>query len=152
VATIGRGASVGLHLEWDHAFGPVPVTLLTRVRRHTDADLGTEADVRLSVGVFKSGPVSAGVFTQATWADAKATGARYGITAQQATTTGLPGFAAKSGWLSASGGLLWSVDVSHDWVVVGSVEGRRLRGDAARSPLAERGSNHYLSVGVAHRY
>lgn len=152
VATIGRGASVGLHLEWDHVFGPVPVTLLTRVRRHTDADLGTEADIRLSVGVFKSGAVSAGLFTQATWADAKSTRSHYGITPQQSANTGLPVFGAGSGWLSASGGLLWSVDMSRDWVVVGSLEGRHLQGDAAQSPLAERVSNHYLSVGIAHRY
>ena len=152
VATIGRGASVGLHLEWDPVFGPVPVTLLTRLRRHTDADLGTEADLRLSVGVFKSGPVSAGVFTQATWADAKASRSRYGITPQQSASTGLPSFGAGSGWLSASGGLIWSVGMSRDWVVVGSMEGRRLVGDAAHSPLAERTSNHYLSVGIAHYY
>ena len=152
VATIGRGASVGLHLEWDQVVGPMPVSLLTRLRRHTDADLGTEADLRLSVGMFKSGPVSAGLFTQATWADAKATHTRYGITPQQSATTGLPAFSAGSGWLSASGGMLWSVDMSHDWVVVGSVEGRRLLGDAGHSPLAERASNHYLSVGIARRY
>jgi outer membrane scaffolding protein for murein synthesis (MipA/OmpV family) len=152
VATIGRGASLGLHLEWDAVFGTVPVTLLMRLRRHTDADFGAAADVRLSAGVFKSGPVSAGVFTQATRADTKATRSRYGITPQQSATTGLPVFGAGSGWLSASGGLIWSVDMSRDWAVVGSVEGRRLLGDAAGSPLAERASNHYLSVGIAHRY
>ena len=35
---------------------------------------------------------------------------------------------------------------------VGGMEARRLQGDAARSPLAERPTNHYLSAGVAHRF
>lgn len=39
------------------------MTLLGRVRKHTDADLGAQADLRLrlSVGVLRSGAVSTGV-------------------------------------------------------------------------------------------
>jgi outer membrane scaffolding protein for murein synthesis (MipA/OmpV family) len=33
-----------------------------------------------------------------------------------------------------------------------SLEGRRLEGDAARSPLAERKSNHYASAGIAYKF
>jgi outer membrane scaffolding protein for murein synthesis (MipA/OmpV family) len=152
VADIDRGASVGLHLEWDHKFGPVPITLLTRARQYTDSDLGAQVDVRLSAGVFNSGRVSAGVFTQATWANAKSAGAFYGITPQQAAATGLPAFSAGSGWVFGSVGLLWSVDLSRDWIVVGSLEARRLHGDAAQSPLAERTSNHYVSAGIAYHF
>ena len=152
VASIHRGASLGVQLEWDEVFGPMPVTLLMRVRRHTDADLGTQADLRLSAGVFHSGAVSAGVFTQAIWANANATHARYAITPQQSADTGLATFDAGSGWLSASAGLIGSIDMSRDWTVVGSIEGRRLLGDAAHSPLAERRTNPYLSLGIARRF
>ena len=152
VADIDRGASVGLHLEWDHKFGPVPITLLARTRQHTDSDLGAQADLRLSAGVYHSGRVSAGVFTQATWANAKSAGAFYGITPQQSAATGLPVFAAGSGLVFASVGLLWSVDLSRDWIVVGSMETRRLQGDAAQSPLAERASNYYMSAGIAYHF
>lgn len=152
VADIKRGASIGLQMEWDHKFGPMPVTLLGRVRRHFDSDLGTQLDLRLSAGVFQSGRFSAGVFGQAIWADAKATSAYYGITPQQSTATGLPGFQPESGWLNTSAGLLWSVDLSPKWVVVGSLERRRLSGDAARSPLVERRSNSYVSAGAAYRF
>src|SRR5262249_42926256 len=69
---IHRGASWGAHFEWDHMFAPVPITLLGRTRQNFDSRLGLQADVRLSAGVFQSGPVSAGVFTQFTWADSKA--------------------------------------------------------------------------------
>ena len=151
VADIKRGASLGAHLEWDHSLGPVPITLLARVRKHTDSDLGLQGDLRLSVGVFHSGPVSAGVFTQGTWADARSVNALYGVTPQQSAITGLPTFGARGGNLFASVGLLGSVDLGTRWALVGSYEVRRLRGDAAASPLAERASNHLLSAGIAWR-
>ena len=152
VPDINRGASIGAHLEWDHKIGPVPITLLARVRQRTDSALGTQADLRLSAGVFQSGPVSAGVFTQATWANAKSTGSFYGVTPAQSAATGLPVFSAGSGWLFGSVGLLWSVDLSRRWVVVGSMEARHLQGDAARSPLTERSTNYYVSAGLAYHF
>jgi MipA family protein len=152
VPDINRGASIGAHLEWDHKIGPVPITLLARVRQRTDSALGAQADLRLSVGVFQSGPVSAGVFTQATWANAKSTGSFYGVTPAQSAATGLPVFSAGSGWLFGSAGLLWSVDLSRRWVVVGSMEARHLQGDAARSPLTERSTNYYVSAGLAYHF
>lgn len=152
VSDVKRGVSAGVHLEWDHRFGPVPITLLVRARKHTDASLGAQADARLSVGIFQSGPVGAGVFAQATWADAKAANALYGISPQQSAAGGLPAFSAAGGNLFVAAGLLGSVDLAPHWVLVASLEARRLRGAAARSPLAERVSNHLLSAGVAYRY
>jgi outer membrane protein len=152
VADVKRGASIGLHAEWDTRFGPVPVTLLGRVRRNIDADLGTQADLRASVGVFQRGRFAAGVFGQAIWADAKATQAYYGIGAQQSVVTGLRAYQPGSGLLNTSVGLLWSVEIDPKWVVVGSLERRRLRGDAAGSPLTERRSNNYVSAGAAYRF
>ena len=149
---IRRGASVGLHAEWDHSFGPAPVTLLGRLRRNVDSDLGMQADLRLSVGVLHSGRLNAGVFTQAIWGTSKSAAAYYGITPQQSITSGLPVFQPGSGWLNASLGLLWSVDLAPKWVVVGSLEGRRLTGDSVDSPLAQRRWNNYISAGVAYRF
>jgi outer membrane scaffolding protein for murein synthesis (MipA/OmpV family) len=148
VPDIHVGASVGVHLEWDHKFGPMPITLLARARQNTDSNLGAQADLRLTAGAYESGRVAAGVFTQATWANAKSTGSFYGITPQQSATTGLPAFRAGDGLLFASAGLLWSVDLSRNWAVVGSMESRHLHGDAAHSPLVERGSNYYASAGL----
>jgi MipA family protein len=152
IADIDRGASLGLHLEWDQQIGPMPISLLARARKHTDADLGAQLDLRLSAGVFKSGPLSAGLYVQAIWANAKSTRALYGITPQQSLVSGLPAFAAGSGWLAASVGLIGSVDLGPQWAVVGSLEARRLRGDAADSPLVLRRSNHYLNAGLAYRF
>jgi outer membrane scaffolding protein for murein synthesis (MipA/OmpV family) len=152
IADIKRGASIGLHVEWDQKLGPVPLTLLARVRRNIDSDLGTQADLRLSAGVFQSGRFAAGVFTQAVWADAKSTAAYYGIAPRQSGGAGLAAYQPGSGLLNTSVGLLWSADLTPRWVVVGSVERRRLRGDAVGSPLVERASNTYVSAGVAYRF
>lgn len=151
-AGINRGASVGVHLEWDHIFDPVPVTVLARVRQHLESKRGAQADLRMSVGVYRGGAFGAGVFTQATWADAKSTGSFYAVTPQQSADTGLPAFQAGSGLLFTSFGLLWSVDLNPRWVVVGSAEARRLRGDAASSPFTQRTSNHYVNAGLAYRF
>ena len=152
VADIDRGASIGAHFEWDQKIGPMPITLLARARQHTESDRGAQADLRLSVGVFRGGPVGMGVFTQATWANAKSTGSFYGITPQQSAATGLPAHEAGSGLLFTSAGLLWSVDLARNWIVVGNFEARHLQGDARRSPLVERSTNYYASAGLAYRF
>ena len=152
VPNIAPGASIGAHLEWDRNLGPMPVTLLARVRQHTDADRGAQADLRLTAGIYESGRLAAGVFAQATWANAKSTQSFYGVTPQQSATSGLPAFEAGGGLLFTGVGILWLFDLSREWVLTGGLEARRLRGDAARSPLAEDPSNYYASAGLAFRF
>jgi outer membrane scaffolding protein for murein synthesis (MipA/OmpV family) len=150
VPDLNPGASVGLHVEWDRKLGPVPLTLLARGRHFLDSDRGAQADLRLTAGVYSGGAITAGVFIQGTWANSKSNQSFYGITPAQATN--LPAYSAGSGPLYTSGGLLWGVDLSRKWIVVGNLEARRLHGDAARSPLAERTSNYYASASVAYRF
>src|SRR5712671_7676105 len=138
VPDIKPGASVGLHVEWDQKLGPVPVTLLARGRHFVDSDRGAQADLRFTAIVFGGGAITAAVFVQGTWANSKSNQSFYGMEG--------------SGPLYASGGLLWGVDLSREWIVVGNLEARRLQGDAARSPLAERRSNHYASASLAYRF
>ena len=152
VADVDRGASLGAHLEWDHKVGPAPITVLARVRQHTESDRGAQADLRVSVGVFEHGRFGAGVFTQATWASEKSTRSLYGVTPQESAATGLRTYQPGAGLLFGSAGLLWSFELSPDWVVVGSLEARRLLGDADGSPLTERSTNGYVSAGVAYRF
>ena len=150
VPDIHPGASVGLHVEWDRNLGPMPVTLLARGRHFVDGDRGMQADLRITAGVFSRGAVNAAVFVQGTWADSKSNQSFYGITPAQSTS--LPLYTAGSGPLFATGGLLWGVDLGPKWIVVGNLEARRLHGDASRSPLAERTSNHYASASLAYRF
>jgi len=150
--TIGTGGSYGAHLEWNGKLGPVPVNAILRSRRNFRAGQGLQADLRLTAGVFQAWGISAGLVGEATWADARSNGTMYGITSQQAAISGLPAFTAGSGLLSDSLGLIWSYDLAAHWLLLGNLEGRRLQGDAARSPLAERRSNVYATVGAAWRF
>src|SRR5439155_953637 len=84
--------------------------------------IGAQADLRATVGVYRNGPFQAGIFGQATWADHRSMRTYYGQ----------PGFDASGGLLFASAGLLGSYDIDSRWAVIGSIEGRRLQGDAAR--------------------
>lgn len=152
VADIDRGASVGAQIEWDHKIGPAPITLLGRVRQHTESDRGAQADLRLSVGVFRGGPLGVGVFAQTTWATSDATRSLYGITPAQSAATGLRAYSPGGGLLFGSVGLLWSIDLGAKWIAVGNFELRRLGDEARSSPLVRRSTNHYLSAGVAYRF
>lgn len=152
IGDIDLGASVGLQLEWDHMIGPMPISLLARSRTHTRPALGTQADLRLSAGVFQRGRFDAGVFVQTIWADTGSTRSYYGLDAQASAAAGLPAYQPGGGLLSTSLGLLWSVHLGRRWVVVGSLESRRLQGDAARSPLVERQVNRYVSAGLGYSF
>jgi outer membrane protein len=149
---INLGASIGAQIEWDHKIGPMPITLVVRSRQHLNSDLGAQVDLRLSAGAFQSGRFSAGLFTQATWADAKSTSSSYAVTPAQSAVMGLPAFDTGSGWLYGSLGILWSFDFTRNWIVVCSMEARRLLGDAERSPITERSINYYVNGGLAYRF
>jgi outer membrane scaffolding protein for murein synthesis (MipA/OmpV family) len=132
------GASFGLHLEWDTKAGPAPISLLGRTRHHIDTDRGTQADLRATVGVYGRGGVLAGIFAQATWASDKWIRSYYG--------------AGNGGLWYTELGVLASYDLTRHWVLVGSLSGRRLHGDAAASPITEDKTNYYASAGVAYRF
>ncbi len=152
LADINPSASVGAHLEWDRNIGPMPVTLLARARQNMDTDLGAQADLRFTGGIYDDGRLAAGVFAQATWANAKSTRSFYGVTPQQSISSGLPAFEPGGGLLFTGVGLLGLFNLSREWVLLGSAEARHLRGDAARSPLAEDPSSYYASAGLAYRF
>jgi outer membrane scaffolding protein for murein synthesis (MipA/OmpV family) len=60
--------------------------------------------------------------------------------------------APNSGLLFAAAGFLAGYDITRHWLLVGSLELRKLYDEASESPLAERSSNWYGSAGVAYRF
>lgn len=85
------------------------------------------------------------------WADRTHLQTRYGISADQSITTGLPAFGPSSGLIDWSVGTGVNVALSSRWVMFGSVSSSRLLGDAARSPLTVDRGNTRLSLGLAYR-
>jgi outer membrane scaffolding protein for murein synthesis (MipA/OmpV family) len=132
------GASLGLHLEIDTKIGPAPLNLLGRTRTQLDSDRGSQADLRATLGIYRSGGLQAGVFGQATWASEKHMQAYYGV--------------GDAGLLFTSVGLLGSYDLARRWVAVASAELRRLGAEPARGALVQERTGHYLSAGLAYRF
>jgi len=132
------GASLGLHVEWDTKVGPAPLNLLARTRHHLDTDLGAQADVRATVGVYGGGALLVGVFTQATWASDKWVRSYY--------------TAGDGGLLYTALGVESAYVLTRRWVLFANVHGRRLHGDAASSPITEDKTNYYASAALAYRF
>jgi outer membrane scaffolding protein for murein synthesis (MipA/OmpV family) len=132
------GASIGVHAEWEGRLGPMPLDALLRLRQHTDTDRGLQVDLRLTAGVYEGHGVLAGVFAQATYGNEDYYRAFYEV--------------ESSCVVYASLGALASYDLSRHWLLVGSVERRRLTDNAARSPLVAQRSASYASAGLAYRF
>jgi outer membrane scaffolding protein for murein synthesis (MipA/OmpV family) len=132
------GASVGAHLEWNTKAGPAPVNALARLRSHLDSERGVQLDARLTVGIFESGGLRAGLFGQATWGSEKHLLAYYGV--------------RDSGLLYTSVGLLGSYDLGRRWLAVASAELRRLADNPASSAFVQDRTNSYVSAGIAYRF
>lgn len=152
VPDIHYTASAGLHAEWDHELGLVPITLLARVRQLLDTDRGAQADLRLTAGILGWRALSAALFFQGTWASAKSNQSYYGVSSDVAANSGLPAYTPGGGLQFATGGLLWGIDLSKSWLIVGNLEARRLQGAAARSPLVEQPTSRYASASLAYKF
>ena len=138
VPDVSDNASVGAHIEWDTQVGPAPLNLLARFRQNVDADRGAQADLRATLGIYGEHGVKAGVFAQTTWANAKSMRTYYDVSG--------------SGLLYVSAGVEAGYSLARHWVLLGTIEGRRLQGDAADSVLAERRSSWYAVTQVAYRF
>ncbi len=149
---VDRGTSVGSHLEWDGRINGAPVSVLARLRQHTDPHRGMQSDLRLNLGLFRRGPFALGASAECTWASAASTRAFYNISAQESVATGLPAYSTAGGWLSSSYSLGWRLELGKRWLALGGVDWRHLLGGASASPLAERASNHYVVGGIAWRF
>ena len=132
------GASVGVHAEWDSQLGPAPLNVLLRLRQFLDTDRGLQFDTRATLGVYEGHGLAAGVFAQATWASEKSFEAYYAV--------------HDSGLLFTSLGALGSYDLSRRWLLLGSVEERRLGDHAMHSAFVERRASAYASLGLAYRF
>ena len=135
---IATGVSAGLHVEWDRRLGPVPVTFLLRARQHLDRELGGQADLRVTAGIFSRGGFTAALFGQATWGTENAVRSWYGP--------------PDSGLLFTSIGLITAYDLTRHWMLVAGIEQRQLRDEAALSPLTQRTSSYYANAGAAYRF
>jgi outer membrane protein len=152
IETLNPSASIGIHAELEKNIGPMPVIALLRYRQDVDSNRGAQTDLRLIAGIYGGMQLNVGVFVQSTWADANAAQYYYGLTAQQAASTGLSTYSAQGGQLFNAAGLLWSYEVNKEWQLLGSLESRQLKGDALYSPLNQTTTSGYASLSLAYQF
>lgn len=87
-----------------------------------------------------------------TWADGKYMDNYFGISAGEATASGLPAFKAKSGFKDASLSVTGVYQLSDRWTLTGNVSANMLLGDALDTPLNEEKWNPTGFLGVAYRF
>lgn len=132
------GASIGAHLEWDGALGPMPVDALLRVRQHIDTDHGMQVDLRSNAGFYRGHGFTAGGYVQATWGNEKYFESYYAV--------------RESGLVFTSLGVWGAYDLTARWFLVANIEGRRLSDEAMQSPFAARRTGTYAYTGFAYRF
>ena len=149
---IDAALSLGLHAEADWKIGQMPFNALARFRVNSDSDRGSEVDLRLTAGVFSRWGLNAAVFGQLTWSDEEATQNYFGVTPPQSIRTGLPVYSAGSGLRNVVFGVLWTLDLSKHWLMLGGLNGRQLEGDARNSPIVQEDVNWFVNAGLAYRF
>src|SRR5260221_8728705 len=107
-----RQASLGVHAELEGQIRPAPYTFVARLGQRFAGEGGRQLDLRLTVGVYKSGPLSAGVYGQNIWSSAGWTQDYYGV--------------HDSGFLIGSLGMLAGYQLRPRWLAFGSVEAGHL--------------------------
>ena len=132
------GASIGAHLEWDGALGPMPVDALLRVRQHLDTDHGAQVDLRSNAGFYKGHGFTAGGYVQATWGNEKYFESYYGV--------------RDSGLVFTSLGFWGGYDLTDRWLLVANIEDRRLSDEAMQSPFVSKRTGTYAYAGFAYRF
>ncbi|HKQ24259.1 MAG TPA: MipA/OmpV family protein [Burkholderiales bacterium] len=151
-ADLDPSVSLGLHAEGDWKIGPMPLNVLLRYRHDVDSDNGSQADLRATAGILSWGRMRAGLFWQVTWGDEKSAQRYFGITPQQAATTGLPAYSPGSGARSIQAGLLGDVDIAKHWLGLWGITYQRLQDDTAGSPIVQDRNNWYANAGIAYRF
>lgn len=150
--SLNPGLSWGGHIELEKNIGPMPIIALLRYRQDIEISRGAQADLRLIAGIYGKHGLNVGLFTQTTWSDRNSANYYYGISSQQASSSGLAAFNATEGILFSAYGLLWSYDISKHWIVMGSFENRQVREAVSNSPLVQQTINGYASSSLAYQY
>jgi hypothetical protein len=132
------GASIGVHAELQGKMGPAPVSSVFRIRQFLSNGSGWEADARVNIGVYEGHGFGAAVYGQATWANEKIFNAYYAV--------------SNSGLLFTALGTYGGYELTPKWLLLGSLEWRRLADAAMPSPYVERRNGAYASAGIAYQF
>nr|WP_240039482.1 MipA/OmpV family protein [Achromobacter aloeverae] len=143
-------AAYGTYVEWH----PGRYSLGAGYKQAARNGYGGTLELRASYAAIKTeqNTVRVGVSTE--WADHDTMQTWFGVTSSQAARSreGLSTYSPSSGFKSAALFTTWSYRINASWSTVSTIGVHTLLGDARDSPLTERKTNLFGSVGVMYRF
>lgn len=143
-------AVYGAYMEWT----PGRYSLGAAYRQAAKSGYGGTLELRASYAALQTErqQLRLGVSTQ--WASSDDMQTWYGVTPSEAARSRehLSAYSPGSGFKSASVFANWNYQVSKDWTWISAVGVSTVLGDARDSPLTERKTNLFGSMGVAYRF
>ncbi|EFF73359.1 MipA/OmpV family protein [Achromobacter piechaudii] len=143
-------AAYGAYVEWR----PGRYSLGAGYKQAARSGYGGTLQLRASYAAIMTEQhvVQVGVSTE--WANHDAMQTWFGVTSSQAARSreGLSTYSPSSGFKSAALYTTWIYRIDRSWSTVSTVGVSTLLGDARDSPLTERKSNMFGSVGVMYRF
>lgn len=140
--------SVELGVYASYAAGP----LRYRVKFRKDVasgHSGTLADLDLSLALYRSDNAAYGARLSTTWASKRFTRAYFGVTADQATASGLTAYTPGGGIKDVSMTIGGEYRLTPSWAIIGNAGYSRLLGEVKKSPLVStRGSANQFSAAM----
>ena len=131
-----------------YAFGPMRYRVKFR-KDVASGHSGTLGDVDLSIAVFRSETAAFGARLSTPWASKRYTRAFFGVTADQATTSGLLQYTPGGGFKDFTMTMGGEYRLTPSWSIVGNAGYSRLLGGIKKSPLVRtRGSANQFSAGA----
>lgn len=147
---IARNLQYGAFMRWHE--GPASASIKFMQSAH--GGYGGHVDLDLAYAVIDTGKdrVSIGAGTQ--WSNSSAAQTYFGINSQQAanSTQGLPEYHPSAGFTSINAKASWEHRFDNSWSMRSTLGVGSLLGDAANSPIVERRTSMFGSVGLAYRF
>ncbi len=128
------------------------VSLTGAIRHATTSHQGSGIDVGLAVPIKLGAHARISFAPAVSWADRRFMQAYFGVTPAQSAASGYAVFDARAGVKSAQLGVDFEMAFSRHWHVNASLLARRLRGDAAASPITQKTDQVSGLVGVMYQF
>ncbi len=144
------GVDLGAFASYD--FGPLGLRVAGR-RNVSHSELGGTIDLGLRYRLPPIGRTMLGFGPSATWADSDYMQSYFGVTAAQATASGMRAYSPSSGFKDVGLSANAMHPLGGNWALTGFGGYKRLIGDAADSPLVkDRGTPNQFRVGLGISY
>ncbi|MCV6800288.1 MipA/OmpV family protein [Achromobacter ruhlandii] len=140
----------GAFVEW----APGPLSLGAAYRQAARSGYGGTLELRATYSAWQEGAHRVNIGASTQWASHDAMQTWYGVTSSQAASSraGLSTYSPGSGFKSAALFTTWSYRINPSWSTITTLGVNTLLGDARDSPLTERRTNMFGSVGVVYAF